>query len=71
MNHGIIKKDRVVLTGSAPGNSGAAAPGQTRQICAKSARPLMHEGRVRAIEITCSCGEKTLVELELEEKNTT
>jgi hypothetical protein len=31
----------------------------------------MHEGRVRAIEITCSCGEKTLVELELEEKNTT
>lgn len=70
MNHGIIKKDRVVMPGSAAGAGSPTGLGQTRQVCAKSARPLMHDGRVRAIEVTCSCGEKTLVELELEEKNT-
>jgi len=32
--------------------------------CEKSARAITIEGAIRAIEVTCSCGETTLIELE-------
>lgn len=72
MNPGIIKKDRVLLPGAeAPGTPtpNAALPSANTRACRKSVRTIAHEGRVRAIEVTCSCGEKTLVELDIEEKN--
>lgn len=65
MTQGIIKRDRVVLPGAvapSPLRSGANS-------CKKSVRTLLHDGLVRALEITCSCGETTLVELEIEEKS--
>lgn len=65
MTQGIIKRDRVVLPG-------ALAPATLRSSatpCKKSVRTVLHEGLVRALEITCSCGETTLVELEIEEKS--
>lgn len=57
----IIKRERVVLAGTEPKSlvrpAGAQACGR------KSVRFLEHEGKPRAIEFTCSCGEATLVEL--------
>jgi hypothetical protein len=63
----IIKRQRVVLEGLEPqslvrSNNGAQACGK------KSARLVEHEGRARAIEFSCSCGEATLVELVFEEQ---
>jgi len=62
----IIKRARVVLAGGEPkaplrSNSAPACNG-------KSVRLLEHEGRVRAIEFTCACGEAALVELVFEEQ---
>jgi len=67
MNHGIIKKDRVLMPGAT--QPAAAIPAGKAAACAKSVRTLSSDHRVRAIEITCSCGEKTLVELDVEEKS--
>ena len=64
----IIKRERVVLAGvepKAPLRSVASA-GACRK---KDVRLVEHEGRVRAIEFTCSCGETSLVELVFEEKS--
>ena len=64
----IIKRERVVLAGvepKAPLRSNTSA-GACRK---KDVRLLEHEGRVRAIEFTCSCGEATLVELSFEEQS--
>lgn len=44
---------------SAPPRSAATA-----RRCEKSARPITIEGAIRAIEVTCSCGETTVIELE-------
>lgn len=44
---------------SAPSRPAAAA-----RRCEKSARPITIEGAIRAIEVTCSCGETTVIELE-------
>ncbi len=57
----IIKHQRVRL-GQGLGESDARprAPGK------KHVRAIEHDGVVRAIEITCSCGETTRVELVLE-----
>lgn len=61
----IIKRARVVLSGGEirgplPSNGALACTG-------KSVRLLEHEGRTRAIEFTCTCGEATLVELVFEQ----
>jgi hypothetical protein len=65
----IIKRERVVLAGSEPKSlvrpSGAPACGR------KDVRLVEHEGRTRAIEFTCTCGETTLVELVFEEQPAT
>jgi len=62
----IIKRERVVLAGAEPKSlvrpAGAQACGK------KSVRFVEHEGRPRAIEFICSCGETTLVELVFEEQ---
>lgn len=46
----------------------AALPARSRggaaRACEKSVQLLRVEGSVRALEITCSCGEKTVVELD-------
>ena len=65
----IIKRERVVLSGGEPKSlvrsAGAQACGK------KGVRFVEHEGRPRAIEFTCTCGETTLVELVFEEQPAT
>lgn len=65
MTQGIIKRDRVVL----PGGTAPSPLRSSATPCKKSVRTLLHDGLARALEITCSCGETTLVELEIEEKS--
>jgi hypothetical protein len=66
----IIKRERVLLAGVEPKaplrSTASAGAGACRK---KDARLVEHEGRVRAIEFTCSCGETSLVELVFEEKS--
>jgi len=76
--HSIIKKQFVELDGVAapaaasvvPTSTPTTPPGALPRPCAgarrceKSARPITIEGAIRAIEVTCSCGETTLIELE-------
>jgi hypothetical protein len=64
----IIKRERVVLAGVEPRAPLRSNPG-TGACRKKDVRFVEHEGRVRAIEFTCSCGEATLVELVFEEKS--
>jgi lysyl-tRNA synthetase class I len=45
-------------------------PAGARPCGKKSVRFVEHDGRPRAIEFTCSCGETTLVELVFEEQST-
>ena len=49
------------LTGAKPGSLGAV------RVCEKRVELLRVEGVVHALEITCSCGEKTVVELDYTE----
>ena len=59
----ILKKQFVQVDALAPGvvaRPGAAAP----RSCEKSVALLRVEGVVRALELSCSCGEKTVVELD-------
>lgn len=44
--------------------SAASRPSAAGRRCEKSARPITIEGAIRAIEVTCSCGETTVIELE-------
>ena len=68
--HSIIKKHSVRLGERSPESAprdGERAPrtrGVTRR-CEKSVQLLRVDGVVQAIEFTCSCGETTVVELEL------
>lgn len=59
MRSHIIKHDRVVLAG-APKPAAAARPSTKKR---SEARLLSHDGVVRGVEITCACGEVTVVEL--------
>ena len=43
---------------------GSDSPDDACTVVAKAARVVQIDGEARAIEITCSCGETTLVELE-------
>jgi hypothetical protein len=67
MKSPIIKRAQVQFAGTVSTNTGAtpAAPLPTRCTTRKSATLIESGGRPIAIEVTCSCGEKTLVELEL------
>jgi hypothetical protein len=66
MKSPIIKRAQVQFAGTASTDTTApAAPLPTRCTTRKSATLIESGGRPIAIEVTCSCGEKTLVELEL------
>jgi len=76
--HSIIKKQFVELDGAVAPAAASAAPTSTptappgvlprsagaARRCEKSARPITIEGAIRAVEVTCSCGETTVIELE-------
>jgi hypothetical protein len=65
----VIKSSRVRVGAPATSASGSGdapavrrAPGRAK--CTKQVRPLELEGRLYAIEVRCSCGEVTTVELD-------
>ena len=61
MNPTIIKKENVRLAESVS----ETTPGSTSAACATAGvRVHETEGQVQAIEVTCSCGETTVIELE-------
>lgn len=74
----IIKKHFVELDGAATPSVASTAPtslpstppsalpraATAPRRCEKSARPVAIEGVIRAIEVTCSCGETTVIELD-------
>jgi len=70
MKSPIIKRAQVQLAGVASTSQTAsipspAAPLPTRCVTRKSAVLVESAGRPVAIEVTCSCGETTLIELEM------
>jgi len=75
--HSIIKKQFVELDDAVAPAAGSAVPTSTpttppgalprstaARRCEKSTRPITIEGAIRAVEVTCSCGETTVIELE-------
>ncbi len=66
--HEIIKRDRVIVNASpAPQSKRVAGRGAGNAPAGGStARVIQEEGRVVAVEITCACGDKTLLELDYE-----
>jgi len=58
----IVKKHFVQVEAQAGGAAGRAANGAAR--CKKSVRLLRVGTLVQALELTCSCGEVTVVEFE-------
>lgn len=67
MGASIIKHDRVRFGEASPARAQAAKPGAPSAARpAKKVELVRHEGEVRAIEVTCACGEVTLVEVEYE-----
>ncbi len=68
MKSQIIKRAQVQLAGVASSTGAGpspAAPLPTRCVTRKSATLIESAGRPVAIEVTCSCGETTLIELEM------
>lgn len=57
----IIKRDHVTLT------TAEQAPARPRRGHARAANLLSVDGQVRAIEVSCTCGEKLVVELDYEQ----
>ena len=75
MNSAIIKNDCVRVEpgveepGSAlPARAGSATPPKGQARCQKSVQVLRENDVVHAIEVRCSCGELTVVELEYDPK---
>lgn len=66
MTSPIIKNTHVQM--SAAASPRAAAPGRERVHGRRAARLVEVDGAVRAVEITCTCGETTLVEFTFDEK---
>lgn len=65
LNPTIIKRNRVnVGTGHESPTAGHRAKDPQASAHAKHVRLLEHEGRVRAIELTCSCGDVSVIELD-------
>ena len=65
----IIKRERVMLAGLEPKSLVRSA--LTPACGKKSVRFVEHDGRPRAVEFSCSCGETTLVELVFENQPAT
>ena len=66
----IIKRQRVLM--SEPARPGRGGPGAEAEVeHARVARLLRVEGRVTAIELTCSCGSTSVVELQYEPEDPT
>jgi len=70
LQKGIIKRDRVrvdeaptVLAASGAGKRSAPAPRPHEPV----ARLVRLDGRVSAVELTCACGEVTLIEFEVDD----
>lgn len=61
MSSQIIKHTLVKL--ASPASARGANPARERPHARKEARLVQIDGEARAIEITCACGEKTVVEL--------
>ena len=68
----IIKASQVKLEGHDVNNfsdpGGVAAAEKRARAIPKTARLIQIDGVARAVEVTCTCGEVHLVELEFEEK---
>ena len=66
--HTIIKRDRVQLESIRRVPTAAQFSTGQDTACApqKSVRTVEVAGRVQAIELTCSCGERTVIELDYE-----
>ncbi len=64
MQHSIIKKELVRLAeaGAPPAPARGTAPRAARH--AKSVQLLRVGARVRAVELTCSCGERSVIEFD-------
>lgn len=62
----IIKHTLVKLASSSNPSARANTSGRERNHARKEARLVEIDGAPRAIEITCACGEKTVVELVLD-----
>ena len=63
----ILKKQFVQLDGPVPTPQGALPRPSSRAgaaRCEKTVKPIVIDGAVRALEIGCSCGETTVIELE-------
>ena len=67
--HGIVKKNQVQLEGVAFVATGKLGVRPTSR-CKKSVRAVRVENVVRAFEVTCSCGETTVVEMQYQEAKT-
>lgn len=66
MEQGIIKHQRVRLNeprGALPSKPNGAASAHAASAHRKWVELVIHDARARAIELTCSCGEVTLIEL--------
>jgi len=61
MESSIIKRERVLV---APAGASPARPAKTACAPVRKAEPVVVGGHVRAIEVTCGCGDVLLVELE-------
>ncbi|MBI5365143.1 MAG: hypothetical protein HZA53_18340 [Planctomycetes bacterium] len=68
MSSQIIKHTLVKLGAPAPTRGSSAS--KDRQHGRKDARVIQVDGEARAIEITCACGEKTVVELVFDAQRT-
>ena len=60
----ILKKQFVQLEASERAGGGKQGAASAARVCAKQVELLRVGGVVQALEITCSCGEKTVVELD-------
>ena len=63
---GLIKRDRVELSAAGVERHRPARPGA--HAGPKSARLVRLEGRVVGIEFTCSCGQSSLIELDVDDE---
>jgi len=64
----VLKAKSVRAQEGAAAAPATGAQSAARSRCAKSVQLLSVQGAVRAIELRCSCGEATVIELEYPEK---